>query len=70
MKLEFKKRLIHRVSFNKERFGIELENALRKLNRTDRNSLKTWVKDQYGAKYPNIRQRMIDKESNRIRLGL
>lgn len=70
MRLELKKRILSRVSFNKERFRIELENALRKLDRDERESLKTWVKMEFGAKHPNIIETVFNKEAKRIRLGL
>lgn len=70
MRLELKKRILSRVSFDKEKFRIELEYALKKLNRHERQSLKEWVKDEFGAKHPNVINTVFTKESKRIRLGL
>ena len=70
MRLELKKRILNRVSFDKEKFRIELEYAVRKLNRYERQSLKQWVISEFGAKYPNVIERVFNKEAKRIRLGL
>lgn len=70
MILELKKRVLCRVSSDKEMFGIELENAIRKLNRMEAQELKIWVISEYGTKYPDTIDRVFNRQAVRIRLGL
>ena len=70
MRLDLKKRVLSRVSLNRENFKRELENSLIKLNRQERQTLKEWVIREYGAKYPKLIEHVFKKESMRIRLGL
>lgn len=51
-------------------FGIELENAIRKLNRMEAQELKIWVISEYGTKYPDTIDRVFNRQAVRIRLGL
>lgn len=70
MRLELKKRVLQKASFNTERFHIELEQALRKLNPSERTDLMSWVKDEFGAKFPLAIDRVFNKEVSRISLGI
>lgn len=70
MRLELKKRILKRVSFDKEMFSVELENSMLKLNRAERQDLKDWVKSEFGTKYPDTIDRVFIKEARRIKLGV
>lgn len=70
MRLELKKGILQKASFNTERFQIELEQAMRKLNPNERLDLMEWVKDEFGAKFPSIIDRVFNREARRISLGI
>ena len=61
MRFEIKKRILQKVSSSKERFSIELEYAIKRLNITERQDFMRWVKKEFGAKHPNIIARIMSK---------
>lgn len=70
MRLELKKMVLLRASFNTERFHIELEQAMKKLNPSERLDLMIWVKNEFGARFPIVIDRVFHKKSDRISIGL
>ena len=70
MRLELKKSILSGASFNADRFHIELEQAFKKLNPNERLDLIDWVKNEFGAKFPQAIDRVFNRDSSRIKLGV
>ena len=72
MSLDFSKKIIHAVSFDKALFQKELRKVLKWLNNTDEvQKFQEWCIIEFGAKYPKIIQNTFArKELKTITLQL